>query len=1023
MRQSSTLVAVRLASSSRGSLAVAMGLAAGAAFSLTGAAQAQYVWVGPVSGNFSVGTNWQGGIAPPNASPSTTLRFDAGNVAAITATQNIGTPFQVNAMTFANASPFTVAGTAGNVFQMTGPSPAINLSGLGDSTLSGTGAALQLADDLTFGGSGIGNLTIAGAIGETGGARRVTIPALPASMQGTPMSQTLHTVILGSGTSSYTGGLTLDGGNMRTAGFGGAANIFGPAGSTFTVTGNGGVIQNVASLSSGITASTFQLNGTLRVVGAGSNFPLTTTLLNGNGTLAVNGTSSTAMSIQSNSTGYTGAVVIDRSSLPQFNAPAGGIGISGSNGAIINVPSIDIRAGGSINLTSTAAAFNNNRLGDTTPLNFRSGNLTMAGATGAAFTETVGAITGGGYSTITASPGASGVTTLAGASLAREDRGTFLFRGTALGGSAAVRGHVTFASAPAGLSGGGGAAGTTGISILPYAIGDITGSGTGTSFVTYDAAGIRPLNTATEYAIDLVSGATTNARLAAAAANAGSTVNALAIATGGSVTGAGTLNVTSGAILNTSTTGNIGLGNTVAFGAAEGHIYSAGSTAVLTVDGQLTGSNGLTKSGPGQLVLTNDNSGLTGQLTVNAGYINFNSANALPGTGQIVANGTGGGASTNAAGLTYSGAAPLDLTRDIFVNSGFLNARCAAAGQSLTLSGQVTGAGGLFIETPVGSDVYLTNTSNSYTGVTFINGGNVHIPSDAVFGNGGALDMTATMTLDGNWTTSRMVNFNSGTAAAVLNTNGFDATLDGPIGCYTTALTNQTAGVLNKNGAGTLNITSNINTYVGGLNVNGGTVLVNGTLPASLVATSAITVNTGAALGGSGSIYRNVNVAAGGTLAPGNSPGILFVGGNVALAAGGTLAMEIAGAAAGNGPNNHDQLRVDGTVNVTGAALNAAMGFWSATDGSALYWLVTNDGIDAVTGTFAGLPEGGAVSLGTFGGVPFSAQISYTGNSATGMVDGTGNDIVLYNVVPAPATTGLLVMGGLLAARRRRSSI
>ena len=64
----------------------------------------------------------------------------------------------------------------------------------------------------------------------------------------------------------------------------------------------------------------------------------------------------------------------------------------------------------------------------------------------------------------------------------------------------------------------------------------------------------------------------------------------------------------------------------------------------------------------------------------------------------------------------------------------------------------------------------------------------------------------------------------------------------------------------------------------------------------------------------------------------------------------------------------------------------------------------------------------GYLHLGAVAGNPFTAQISYTGNFTTGLVNGSGNDVVLYNVVPAPgAAAGLLGLGALLITRRRRA--
>src|SRR5206468_2006713 len=69
-------------------------LAAGAAValgSIASSALGQFVWVGN-TGNFSAGANWQGGVQPPLNSPTTTLTFLTGNAAAITATNDMGTP-------------------------------------------------------------------------------------------------------------------------------------------------------------------------------------------------------------------------------------------------------------------------------------------------------------------------------------------------------------------------------------------------------------------------------------------------------------------------------------------------------------------------------------------------------------------------------------------------------------------------------------------------------------------------------------------------------------------------------------------------------------------------------------------------------------------------------------------------------------------------------------------------------------------------------------------------------------------
>jgi autotransporter-associated beta strand protein len=76
-----------------------------------------------------------------------------------------------------------------------------------------------------------------------------------------------------------------------------------------------------------------------------------------------------------------------------------------------------------------------------------------------------------------------------------------------------------------------------------------------------------------------------------------------------------------------------------------------------------------------------------------------------------------------------------------------------------------------------------------------------------------------------------------------------------------------TGGSLTKVGTGTLTLLGD-NTYSGSTNVNGGTLLVNGSLGAG-----SVNVISGATLGGTGTIAGPVAIQNGGFLAPGDSPG------------------------------------------------------------------------------------------------------------------------------------------------------
>ncbi|MCA9140337.1 MAG: hypothetical protein KDB00_26380, partial [Planctomycetales bacterium] len=152
-----------------------------------------------------------------------------------------------------------------------------------------------------------------------------------------------------------------------------------------------------------------------------------------------------------------------------------------------------------------------------------------------------------------------------------------------------------------------------------------------------------------------------------------------------------------------------------------------------------------------------------------------------------------------------------------------------------------------------------------------------------------------------------------------------------------------------------------------------GSVLAEGTIAVP----GGVLVEAGGTLGGIGTIDGTV-VINGGVLAPGFSPGILHTG-SLSFGIASTYQVELAGVTPGVG--GHDQTVVNGTVNLVGATLNLVIDYAPAIGDQ---WIVIeNDGLDPITGTFAGLDEGDAVLLGD----GLEATISYIG--------GTGNDVVL----------------------------
>ena len=170
-------------------------------------------------------------------------------------------------------------------------------------------------------------------------------------------------------------------------------------------------------------------------------------------------------------------------------------------------------------------------------------------------------------------------------------------------------------------------------------------------------------------------------------------------------------------------------------------------------------------------------------------------------------------------------------------------------------------------------------------------------------------------------------------------------------------------------------------------------------------------MNNGGTLGGSGTLGA-ITLASGGTLAPGNSTGLLTTTGNVTFASGSTLAMEINGTTAGTG---YDRLIVGGDVALGDAILSLSVGF-APTSQVDIFTLILNNGINPVSGTFTGLANGGIITVGAQ-----DYQISYFDDASTfGFELSGGNDVSLL-AVPEPGSVLTLLGGlGVLAGLRRR---
>ena len=245
----------------------------------------------------------------------------------------------------------------------------------------------------------------------------------------------------------------------------------------------------------------------------------------------------------------------------------------------------------------------------------------------------------------------------------------------------------------------------------------------------------------------------------------------------------------------------------------------------------------------------------------------------------------------------------------------------------------------------------------------------------------------------------------AGVAPISLGGHTLTAGGDGTSSTYSGALSGH--GGLTKTGAGTLTL-SGTSSYDGTTRVSGGALEVAGSIAASGV------LIDGGTLQGAGRVGAITGTS--GHLHPGGSPGIL-ASGNLAMSPGFCFDVSLDGPAAGTG---YSELDVTGAVDLGGATLDAALGYapaWYSGGGPPdLLYIIKNDGTDAVTGQFDGLPQMSQFDL-LYNGTPYKAMISYEGDYDAGALTG-GNDVVV--ALPEPATLALLAAGAAAVWIKRR---
>jgi T5SS/PEP-CTERM-associated repeat protein/autotransporter-associated beta strand protein len=325
----------------------------------------------------------------------------------------------------------------------------------------------------------------------------------------------------------------------------------------------------------------------------------------------------------------------------------------------------------------------------------------------------------------------------------------------------------------------------------------------------------------------------------------------------------------------------------------------------------------------------------TGKLTIQSGTVTdvFGVVGNLGGSQGTVTVSGAGSTWTNTGTIIVGSLGTGTLT---IQNGGTVNsASGGSVGQSVGSTGTVTvtGPGSSWNNSPGGG----LNIGSFGTGtLTIANGGTVinNTAFTANIGNGAGSQGTVTVTgADSSWSNSSGVNIgNLGTGTLTIADSGI---VTGPVVIATNAGSIGTlnigagagnpaaapgtltapsvafgrgTGTLNFNhtssnyvfapaisGNGSVNVLSGItiltanNTYAGPTTINGGGLIVNGS-----IASSSTTVNSGAALLGSGTV-GTTQVNAGGLLVPGpvGTPGTMTVAGNLAFQSGALYVVQV----------------------------------------------------------------------------------------------------------------------------------
>ncbi len=250
----------------------------------------------------------------------------------------------------------------------------------------------------------------------------------------------------------------------------------------------------------------------------------------------------------------------------------------------------------------------------------------------------------------------------------------------------------------------------------------------------------------------------------------------------------------------------------------------------LTVSGGISGVGGLTKTGVGTLTLSGTNP-YEGETRFEEGAVEISRWDNI-GKGRLVFDG----------GSFLNTGIDVTLSNNVSLESGHSGIITGSAGSGLTLSGTISGEGTL-VKNGDASSTLTLNGVNDYSGGTLINAGTLEIARKESLGTG-------TVTFAGG--TLRNTQEILGLSQNIMINPGVQAAFEVAGNEMNVASKIVGSGGLTKTGDAMLTLSGN-STYSGKTVVSEGVLAVDGRIQ------SFVEVEKGAALGGTGTIGRDVN--------------------------------------------------------------------------------------------------------------------------------------------------------------------